>query len=120
MQAKKTLHALEPVPLAKILLKCKKEDALDAEDQPLYIDWENETIKCKWCGVFKGAIEARVINQHVKMSKTHKKERQRHLRPDEMTDPLEGVQDIRIYFQPSYIAISIMFCCITDRYSVPS
>ena len=101
MQAKKTPNPLEPLPLAKVLLKCKQEDGLEKEDQPLFIDWHDESIKCRWCGLFKGSIEPRVINQHVKAAKTHLQERHRRLHPSQLIDPLEGVQDIRSYFQPS-------------------
>ena len=101
MQAKKAKRDLGPVLLDKVLSKCKQEEGLDETDQPLYIDEETETIKCRWCGLFKGSNEARVINQHVKSAKTHQQERQRHLHPNELTDPLEGVRDIRTFFQPS-------------------
>ena len=46
-------------------------------------------------------LKARVINQHVKAAKTHLQERHRRLHPGQLIDPLEGVQDIRSYFQPS-------------------
>ena len=71
MQAKKTPNPLEPLPLAKVLLKRKQEDGLEEEDQPLFTDWHDESIKCRWCGLFKGSTESRVINQHVKTAKTH-------------------------------------------------
>jgi len=86
----------KPICLEGILSKCRKEDGLAEDNQPLYIDMESESIKCKWCANFKGSIETRVINQHVKTSRTHIKERQRQLHPD---DDLEGVNDIRTYFQ---------------------
>ena len=72
MQAKKTPNPLEPLPLAEVLLKCKQEDGLEKEDQPLFIDWHDdvESIKCRWCRLFKGSIEPRVITQHVKAAKT--------------------------------------------------
>ena len=103
IQAKRTPNPLdqEPLPLAEVLLKCKQEDGLEKEDQPLFIDWHDESIKCRWCGLFKGSIEPRVINQHVKAAKTHLQERHRRLHPSQLIDPLEGVQDIRSYFQPS-------------------
>lgn len=76
--------------------KCIKEDGIGEDDQPLYIDTETESIKCHWCaGLFKGSIEVRAINQHVKSSKTHLKERKNHLNP--ATE--EGVCDIRTYFK---------------------
>ena len=65
MQAKKTPNPLEPLPLAKVLLKCKQEDGLEKEDQPLFIDWHDDidSIKYRWCRLFK---EPPVITQHVK------------------------------------------------------
>jgi len=94
MQDKK----LESLSLDKILSKCNPEDGLEKDDQPLYIDLETESVKCRWCSLFKGSIEPRVINQHVKSSKTHLKERRHHLHPEELTNPVEGVQDIRTFF----------------------
>ena len=55
MQAKKAKRDLGPVLLDKVLSKCKQEEGLDETDQPLYIDEETETIKCRWCGLFKGS-----------------------------------------------------------------
>ena len=57
MQAKKTPNPLEPLPLAEVLLKCKQEDELEKEDQPLFIDWHNESIKCRWCGFIKSLLD---------------------------------------------------------------
>ena len=85
------------VDLNKVMLKCIPEDGIDEDEQPLFIDCEYECIKCHWCSSFKGSIEARVINQHLKSSKMHLMERRRHVHPD----PTEGVTDIRTYFQPS-------------------
>ena len=58
---------------------------MSEEDQPLYIDTETESIKCKWCGLFKGSIEAeaRVINQHSRSSKANLKARKKRLNPEE-------------------------------------
>ena len=41
-----------------------------------------ECIACHWCEKFKGSIEARVVNQHVKTSQSHKQSRQRILYPE--------------------------------------
>ena len=51
--------ALEPLPLQDILSKCKKEEGLENDDQPLYVDWDHEVVKCGWCCHFKGSIEPR-------------------------------------------------------------
>ena len=98
MQSKKTAHPLN-MKLEKVLTKCNREEGLDDDDQPVYIDWELETILCRWCSSFKGSIEARVMNQHTRSSKMHLLERQRYLHPDQLSNPLEGVKDIRTYFQ---------------------
>lgn len=101
MQAKKKPDPLKPLPLEKLLSKCKQEEGLEREDQPLFIDWETESIKCRWCGLFVGSTEPRVINQHVKSAKAHLQERQRRLHPDQLINPLQGVHDIRTFFPPS-------------------
>ena len=85
-------------PLSKVFEKCNKEDMEEDAEQPIYICIEEESIKCKWCPGFKGSREARVVNQHTKNSKSHLSKRQQHLHPEEFPDPLEGVQDIRTYF----------------------
>lgn len=88
---------MEPVALEMILKKCHKEDSLEA-DQPLYIDAESESIKCHWCASFKGSIEPRVINQHVKSSKSHSKHRQLLCASAGSSEESTGVVDIRKYF----------------------
>jgi len=96
LQKRKEVDALTPVYLDKILEKCMKEENIDNEDQPLYIDDENECIKCQWCSLFKGSIEVRVINQHVKTAKSHLKYRE-----SLQSEQVQGVEDIRSYFQAS-------------------
>ena len=76
-----------------MLSKCKKEEDIEDDEQPLYIDWELDLIKCGW---FKGSTEPRVVNQP---AKCHLLERQRHLRPDDLPQALEGVPDIRTFFR---------------------
>ena len=93
LQKRKEIDSL--ICLDKILEKCVKEENID-KDQPLYIDDENECIKCRWCSLFKGSIEPRVINQHVKTAKSHLKY-QKSIQPQQM----QGVADIRSYFQVS-------------------
>ena len=60
---------IDPLALDKILEKCIKEESIDKEYQPLFIDDENERIKCHWCSLFKGSIEPCVIKPTCKDSK---------------------------------------------------
>ena len=96
MQKRKEIDPLTPVCLDKVLEKCIQEDSIDKEDQPLYIDDETECIKCRWCGLFKGSVEARVINQHVKTAKSHLKHKK-----SLHSKQVQGVADIRSYFEVS-------------------
>ena len=64
-QAKSTDVACDAIPLSNILSKCKKEEDIADDEQPLYIDWELDLIKCGWCHHFKGSTEPRVVNQQV-------------------------------------------------------
>lgn len=62
--------------LDEVLAKCDSEDTSTAVvpasvTQPLYIDEGEETIKCKWCCNWNGSQEVKVINQHVRKSKSH-------------------------------------------------
>ena len=93
---RKEIDPLALICLDKILEKCIKEESIDKEDQPLFIDDENECIKCHWCSLFKGSIEPRVINQHVKTAKSHLKHRKSLLNQSEQ---MQGATDIRLYFQ---------------------
>ena len=88
---------MEPVALDIILKKCHKEDSLEA-DQLLYIEAELESIKCHWCFLFKGSIEPRVVNQHVKSSKSHSKHRHLLCAAAGSNKETTGVMDIRNYF----------------------
>lgn len=67
--------------------------------QPLYIDDGEEAIKCTWCPDWKGSIQLKVINQHVKTSASHRNPRIRHLKLD--TEPnVRGQQlDIHTFFK---------------------
>lgn len=90
----------KPVDLSKILSICVTEDGIDdANEQPLYIDYERECIACRWCEKCKGSIEVRVINQHVKTAISHEQRRQLTLHPENHPNPLQGVRDIRTYFR---------------------
>ncbi|XP_065913780.1 uncharacterized protein [Dysidea avara] len=61
-----------------------KEVGLSSDDQPLYIDAEDNLVKCKWCGKnFAGSNQVRCINQHVRKSVSHRRARQQHLPSDE-------------------------------------
>jgi hypothetical protein len=65
--------------------------------QPLYIDEPTESICCGWCSSFKGSNEVRVINQHVRHSKSHAVGRKK---VTDSTDEnlIQGVRDIRTFF----------------------
>ena len=86
--------------LSKVLSKCAKEEKTDEKGQPLFIDELCDRIKCKCRPTFKGSIEARVINQHCKSSKTHIAIR-RKLLGEEPSEGLQGLQSIRNYFKPT-------------------
>ena len=80
----------KPVDLSKILSKCVTEDGIDdANEQPLYIDYERECIACRWC--------ERVINQHVKTAISHKQRRQHTLHPENHPNPLQGVRHQNLF-----------------------
>ena len=79
-----------PVDFHKIISKCRREEGIEEDEQPLYIDHQSNTIRCKWCSIFKGSNQPRVLNQHLKRSKIHMKERNRHLNIDELPDSFEG------------------------------
>lgn len=87
---------MDSIDLGKILKKCKREDDVEEDDQPLHIDDAMESIACSWCPGFKGSIEVRVINQHTSRAKSHKSERKRKF-SSEFTSPMKGVKDIRTY-----------------------
>ena len=55
--------------LQKALKKCDREEI---DDQPLYIDEGVGAIKCQWCPAWCGSQTVKVINQHVRKSKSHK------------------------------------------------
>jgi hypothetical protein len=81
-----------------LLGKCTKEDISDRDvSQPLYIDDGEEAVKCTWCPDWKGSIQAKIINQHVKTSASHRNARIRYLK---LTDTnAQGQQlDIRSFF----------------------
>lgn len=82
-----------------ILGKCTKENISDCDMiQPLYIDDGEEAIKCTWCPDWKGSIEAKVINQHIKTSASHRNARIRHLKLDTETNAQGRQLDIRSFF----------------------
>ena len=89
---KEIVDALTPVDLDKVLGKYIKEENVTLEDQPLYKDVKTESIRCRWCSLFKGSTEARVINQHMKTSKSFLKHRS-----GPCAEETQGV-DIRPYF----------------------
>ena len=62
--------------LKKLLDKATKEEEIAAEEQPLHIDEKDKVIKCHWCGDhFKGSVELKHINQHVKKAAFHSQKR---------------------------------------------
>lgn len=70
--------------LEKCLKKCDRETT---DEQPLFIDDELSTIKCKWCPAWAGSQTVKVINQHVRKSKSHQLARKK-----EQPDGSGGVQ----------------------------
>lgn len=86
--------------IEKALGKCDKEEELSSdEEQPLFIDEANECISCYWCPDWKGAIEVKVANQHVRKSKSHQQKRHK-----DDTGQSAGIHDIRNYFEPVVIS----------------
>ena len=82
-----------------VLGKCTKEGISDSDViQPLYIDDGEETVKCTWCPDWKGSIQVKVINQHVKTSASHRNARIRHLKLDAETNSQGRQLDIRVFF----------------------
>ena len=80
------------------LAKCYKEPDLD--EQPLFVDDTEDSIKCAWCSGWSGSQQVKRVNQHCKRDKCHLKARMKALgHPN--PEPLEGVQDIRTYFSTS-------------------
>ena len=60
------------------------------EEQPLYIDDGLSAIKCKWCPAWDGSQHVKVINQHVRTSKSHALARRRE--QPLASNSIEGVQ----------------------------
>ena len=77
--------------LEKLLEKATKEEGIS--DQPLYIDELEKVIKCQWCGnQFKGCVQLKHINQHVKKAAFHCQRRR------EVTDKGAKQRDIQKFF----------------------
>ena len=77
--------------LENVLRKAIKEEGIS--DQPLYVDKEEKVIKRQWCGdQFKGSVQLKHINQHVKKTTFHCQRRR------EMTDKGAKKRDIRKFF----------------------
>lgn len=89
--------------LEKILAKCNKENDIEEDDQPLFIDVGMEAVMCKWCPTWNGSQKIKVINQHTKTSKSHQGARQKVIGIESTT---RGAQDIRKYFLPISTPIS--------------
>ena len=84
--------------LQKVIAKCNKENDIEEDNQPLFIDWAMEAVMCKWCPTWNGSQKVKVINQHTKASKSHQVARQKALGVEPSST--RGVQDIRKYFLP--------------------
>lgn len=79
--------------LKKLLEKATKEEGISATEQPLYIDEDDEVIKCHWCGdQFKGSMQLKHINQHVKKAAFHCQKRR------DITGKGAKTRDIRNFF----------------------
>ena len=84
--------------LEKILEKATKEEGVS--EQPLYIDEVDKVVKCQWCGdEFKGSVQLKHINQHVKKAAFH------HQKRRDITGKGAKQSDIRIFFVLDYIII---------------
>ena len=69
-----------------------QEEGILTEQQPLYIDYKENKIKCLWFKeLFCGSIKLKHINQHVRKSSTHEKKRIDFLKTG------GGQRDIREY-----------------------
>lgn len=78
--------------LEKILAASLKEEGILAEQQPLYIDYDERKIKCFWCKErFSGSAQVKHINQHVRQSSTHQKKKKDYLKTG------GGQRDLREY-----------------------
>ena len=66
---------------------------MSATEQPLYIDEDDKVTKCRWCGDhFKGSVQLKYINQHVKKAAFHIQKRR------EITHKGAKQCDIRNFF----------------------
>ena len=89
-----------------------------SEDQPLYIDDGLDKIMCKWCPSWTGSISVKVVNQHVRKSKSHS-----HARLKRQPSSSTGVQlDISVFFiiLELYYREVITFIFLSDTDSVGS
>ena len=72
---------------------------MEEEDQPLYIDDSEKTIKCHWCTTFKGSQEVKHVNQHTLKSSSHCNARKRFFGiSEENRSRGENQLDIRDFF----------------------
>jgi len=77
--------------LKKLFDKADKEVGIAVKEQPLQIDEKDKVIKCHWCGDhFKGSVELKHINQHVKKAEFHSQKRK---------DITKKGADIRSFFR---------------------
>lgn len=94
----------EENPKLDVIMEKRKLDFCDEPlEQPLYIDEPDEAIKCSWCPNWKGSQQTKVIDQHVKISASHLKARQKHLCLPDVATTTSGRQlDIRSFFDIYY------------------
>ena len=82
--------------LQESLQHCDKKEGSDVE-QPLYIIYSEstESIKCRWCPAWEGALKMKVVNQHVRKSKSHSNARIMELNLPQTSQT--GVQQMNIF-----------------------
>lgn len=85
---------LRSVDLHAILAKATKEADMSDGDQPLFVDEGDETIKCRWCTLFKGSQELKHINQHTSKAASHQRARRKLLGGGNDDDRGENQLDI--------------------------
>ena len=97
----KTNTQIGPPKAAKLdmlLEKCDKEDITDSlgVEQPLFIEEQSQTIKCRWCPSWVGSSVVKVANQHTRKAVSHRLARIKELNLPQQA-PLGLQTDIRSY-----------------------
>ena len=95
MQRKNQPHKLDHLKLQE---KCDKEDITDSlgVEQPLFIEEQSQTIKCRWCPSWVGSSVVKVANQHTRKAVSHRLARIKELNLPQQA-PLGLQTDIRSY-----------------------